>query len=196
MHSARDPQPRQRRYRSRHQARLDADTHAKLVELAAAFHLKRSAILRYVMPWGLHHSTGWTIDRSPIAAVPLVPILLEPDLLQQVQDVAAAHGVSIAAWLREAMRRVTAEDFPASWRAAESPGRSHESDYFRRKFGIRLDEVTSRKLEAFTQTFHRPAADVIRQLIAQATPKDFPPSWHLAVAEHQRRAVQPVERAR
>jgi hypothetical protein len=37
---------------------------------------------------------------------------------------------------------------------------------------------------------------VIRQLILQATPKDFPPSRHHAVAERQGRAVQPMGRAR
>jgi hypothetical protein len=161
--------------------------------LAAAFHRKRSAILRYVMQWGLRHSEAWTIDRSPVSAVPPVPVLLEPDLLQQAQA-AVAHGVSMAAWLREAVRRVTAEDFPGSWRAAETPGRSHESGYFRRKFGIRLDELTSRKLEAFTQTFHRPAAEVIRQLIVQAKPEDFPPSWRRAVDEHRQEEVAPRSR--
>jgi hypothetical protein len=176
-----DPQPRQRCYSARHQARLDAATHAKLEELAATFHRKRSAILRLVMQWGLHHSTGWPIDRSPVATVPPVPVLLEPDLLQQVQATAVAHGASMAAWLREAVRRGTTEDFPASWRAAETLGRSHESGHYHRKFGMRLDEVTSRKLAAFTQTFHRPAAEVIRQLIAQAKPEDFPPSWQTAV---------------
>ena len=93
-----------------------------------------------------------------------VPVLLEPALLQQVQA-AAACGVSMASWLREAVRRVTAEDFPASWREAETTGRSHESGYYHWKFGLRLDAATSRKLQALTQTFHRPAADVIRQLI-------------------------------
>jgi hypothetical protein len=94
-----------------------------------------------------------------------VPVLLEPALLQQVQAVAAACGVSMASWLREAVRRVTAEDFPASWREAETTGQSHESGYYHRKFGLRLDAATSRKLQALTQTFHRPAADVICQLI-------------------------------
>jgi predicted transcriptional regulator len=178
-----DPQPRQHRYRARHQARLDADTYAKLEELAAAFHRKRSAILRFVMQWGLVHSEGWTIDKSPVVAVPPVPVLLEPELLQQVQHAAAAHGANMAAWLREAVRRVTTEDFPASWRAAATPGRSHESGYFRQKFGMRLDEVTSRKLEALTQACHRPAAEIIRQLITQARPEDFPQSWQMAVEE-------------
>jgi hypothetical protein len=189
-----DPQPRQRRYRARHQARLDADTHAKLEELASTCHCKRSAILRFVTQWGLRHSEGWTVDQSPVVAVPPVPVLLEPNLLQQVQDTAAAHCASIAAWLREAVRRITADDFPASWRAAESPGRSHESGYYHRKFGIRLDELTSRKLESFTATFHRPAAEIIRQLIVQAKPEDFPPSWQMAVDEHRQEEVAPRSR--
>jgi predicted transcriptional regulator len=185
MNQLQGPQPRHVRYSVRHQARLDAETSAKLEELARTFHRKRSPILRFVMQWGLHHSTGWTIDRSAVAVVSPVPVLLEPDLLQHVQDTAAAHGVSMAAWLREAMRRVTAEDFPASWRAAETPGRSHESGHYHPKFGMRLDEVTAHKLETLTHTFNRPAAEIIRQLIAQVRAEDFPPSWHMAAMERR-----------
>jgi hypothetical protein len=43
--------------------------------------------------------------------------LLEPDLLQRVQDVAAAHRASVAAWVRHALRQVTPDDFPAAWQA-------------------------------------------------------------------------------
>jgi predicted DNA-binding protein len=186
-------QPRHIRYSARYQARLDAETSAKLEDLAAAFRRKRSAILRYVMQWGLRHSKAWIIDRSTVSAVPPMPVLLEPELLQQVQGAAAAHGVSMAAWLRKAMRRITADDFPASWRAAETLGRSHESGYFRRKFGMRLDAVTSQKLETLTRTFGRSAAEVIHHLIAQATSEDFPESWHLAVNE-RRTVLEGVER--
>jgi hypothetical protein len=79
------------------------------------------------------------------------------------------------------MRQVTLEDFPAGWRAGETAPRSHESGYFRRKFRLCMDDDTSRKLAVFTKTFHCPAADIIRQLIVQAQPEDFPESWHLAV---------------
>lgn len=188
MAIAQASQPRTRRYSARHHARLDAETSAKLGELTAIFHRQRSAMLRCVMPWGLRHSKDWTIERAPVGAVPPVPVLLEPGVLPQVQGAAVARGISMAAWWREAMQRIAVDDFPASWRAGERAGRLHESGYYYRKFGLRLDEVTSRKLETFTQTFRRPAADVIRQLIAQATPEDFPPSWHLAVAERHRRA--------
>jgi predicted transcriptional regulator len=178
-------QPRQVRYSARWQARLDGETSTKLADLASTLGRKRSAILRYVLQWGLTHTTGWTIDRALVVVVPPVPVLLEPELLEQVQEAAAAHGVSMAAWLRYAMRQVTINDFPESWRAGETGLRSHESDYYDRKFGLRLDEVISRQLGVLTQAFHRPAAELIRQLIAQVKPEDFPQSWHLAVGEHQ-----------
>jgi predicted DNA-binding protein len=193
MNQPQGPQPRHVRYSVRHQARLDAETSATLEELARTFHRKRSPILRFVMQWGLHHSTGWTIDRSAVTAVSPVPVMLEPALLQQVQAVTAARGMSMAAWLREAMRRVTTDDFPASWGVVETTGWSHESGYFRRKFGLRLDAETWRKLETLTHTFGRSAAEVIRQLIAQATSEDFPESWHLAVNE-RRTVLEGVER--
>ena len=180
-------------YSARWQARLDGETSAKLADLASTLGRKRSAILRFVMQWGLHHSERWTIDRSPAVAVPPVPVLLEPELLQQVQDAATAHGVSVAAWSREAIRRVTADNFPASWRAQETAGRSHDSPYYGRRFMLRLDADTQTKLEALTQAFQRPAAEVIRQLIVQATPEDFPQSWHLAVDEQRQRETQSGE---
>jgi hypothetical protein len=58
MNPPRALQPRHVRYSARHQARLDAETHAKLQELAAAFRRKRSAILCYVMQWGLTQTRG------------------------------------------------------------------------------------------------------------------------------------------
>jgi predicted transcriptional regulator len=182
------PKPRQRRYSARRQARLDAETHAKLEELARAFHRKRGAILRFVMGWGLTHTMGWAVDRSIPASVHLVPMLVEPALLQQVQAATAAHGADVAAWERHAMRQVTQEDFPPSWRAGEIASRSHDSGYYGTRFMLRLDDETSSKLETLTQTFHRSAAEVIRQLIAQATPEVFPESWHLSVEERRQEA--------
>jgi hypothetical protein len=55
-----DPQPR---YSIGYQARLDAETCAKLKELASSFHRKRAAILRSMMQWGLAHTR---IDSWPI----------------------------------------------------------------------------------------------------------------------------------
>jgi predicted transcriptional regulator len=190
MTPPRDPQPRHVRDRVRYQARLDAETHAKLEELAAAFHRKRSAILRHTMPWGLTQTRGWTVDRAVPGTVRTVGMLLDPELLQQVQEAAAVHGATIAAWLRQAMRRVTIEDFPKSWRAEEIVIRSHDSGYYQRRFMLRLDDETSQKLDTLTRGFDRLAAEVIRQLIAQAKAEDFPPSWHFAVAERRNERPQ------
>jgi predicted transcriptional regulator len=192
MNSRSDQLPRHRRYTARHQARLDEEAYAKLEELAAAFHRKRAAILRYVMQWGLSHGKDRTIDQSIPASVQLVPVLLEPELLQQVQDAADIHGASVAAWVRHAMRQVTIEDLPASWRAGETTGRSHELGYYGRKFGLRLDEETSQKLDTLSPIFHRSAAEVIRQLIDRAQPEDFPQRWHFAVEERQQWEAHPA----
>jgi hypothetical protein len=79
----------------------------------------------------------------------------------------------------------TRDNFPPSWRAEETAVRLHDSGYFGRKFGLRLDEVTSQTLAALPQTFDRSAAAIIRQLIAQADPEDFPQSWRLEVQEYR-----------
>ena len=121
MVPSQDSQPRQRCYRVRYQARFDAETSATLEDLAKTLHRKRGRILRYLMQWGLSRSEGWIVDQSIPASSHLVPMLLEPTLRQQVQDAATAHGTNVAAWLRQAMRQVTLEDFPASWRGGDGP---------------------------------------------------------------------------
>jgi Staphylococcal nuclease homologue len=83
------PQPCQVRYSTRHQSRLDAETHTKLETLAKIFHRKRAPILRYVMQWGIDHGQDWTADASIPTAVHLVHIPVEPEVLQQVQEAAA-----------------------------------------------------------------------------------------------------------
>jgi hypothetical protein len=137
------------------------------------------------MGWGLTQTTEWTIDRSDLASVHLVPPLIEPAILQQVQVAATAHGASVAAWERHSMRQVTWEDFPPSWRAGETAPQLHDSPLYHRPFTLRLDEETSSKLATLMETFHRSAAEVIRQLVAQAAPEAFPQSWHLAVQERR-----------
>jgi predicted transcriptional regulator len=197
MNPPRDPQARHVRYSVRHQARLDVETHTKLEELAAAFHRKRSAILRYVMQWGLAQTRGWTVDRAVPGMVRTVGMLLDPELLQQVQEGAAVHGATVAAWLRQAMRQVTLEDFPGSWQAENIQGRrprSHDSRQYRTRFMLRLDDETSEKLDTLTRTFGCSAAEVLRHLVAQATPEDFPQSWRLAAAAHRLQDARPADR--
>jgi hypothetical protein len=47
----------------------------------------------------------------------------------------------------------------------------------------RLDDATWATLDALSTHAERSAAEIIRQLLAQATPDMFPASWHLREAE-------------
>ena len=183
MHPPPEPQPRQRRYSMRRQARLDGETYAKLGELANTFHRRRAAILRYVMDWGLAHTRGWTIDLSIPDRPYLVHMLVNPNLLQQMQDAADAQAASVAAWVRHAMRHITPEDFPPSWRTGATAVRSHEPGYDDRRFQFPLNPDTQTKVGMLMQTFDRSAAEILRQLMAQAGPEDCPRSWHVSVGE-------------
>jgi hypothetical protein len=83
---------RQHRYSARRHACLDAETHATLEDLAHTFHRKSAQIFRHVKQWRLIHANGWTLDRSIPDHPHLVHMLVEPDLLQQVQEAADARG--------------------------------------------------------------------------------------------------------
>jgi predicted transcriptional regulator len=176
---------------ARYQARFDTATYAKLVDLTRTFHRTRSAILRYVMQWGLTRTQGWTVDTAAPVTVHPLSLLLEPDLLQYVHEAAAAHRTTVAAWLRQAMRLVTIDDFPGSWQAGMSDVQSHDSHTYGQRFMLRLDETTVQKLHELVAQFGRSRAEIIRQLITQATVEGFPESWHIAVAE--RRIERPQE---
>ena len=54
---------------------------------------------------------------------------------------------------------------------------------------LRLDEPSQTKLQELIKPLGVSKADIIRQLIAQAKPEDFPPSWQMKAAE--RRTHQP-----
>jgi predicted transcriptional regulator len=174
------------RYSARYQARLDAETYAKLEELARTFDRKRSVVLRCVMQWGLTQTQGWAIDRSIPTTIQPVAMLVEPELIRQVEQASAAHETRVAVWVRHALRQVTPDDFPASWHTEvreSGQSRSHDSRRYRTRFRLRLDETTAQKLQLVVDYFGKPRAEVMRQLVAQATPKSFPASWQLAVTE-------------
>jgi hypothetical protein len=60
------------------------------------------------------------------------------------------------------MRGVTIEDFPHSWRAGESAIRSHDSRYFGQRFMLRLDDMTTQKLQRLSEQFAKARAAIIR----------------------------------
>jgi hypothetical protein len=59
---------------------------------------------------------------------------------------------------------------------------------------LRLDDPTWATLDALATHFERSAAEIIRQLLSQATPDTFPASWHLRVAERHRAQTRPGRR--
>jgi hypothetical protein len=59
---------------------------------------------------------------------------------------------------------------------------------------LRLDGPTWETLDALATHFETSAAEIIRQLIAQATPDTFPAGWHLRMVERHREQDRPVPR--
>jgi hypothetical protein len=104
-------------------------------------------------------------------------------LHEQVEKAAAAAGVNIAPWLRHMVRQVTITDFPASWQAATPRERSHDSRTYTARFMLRLNNTSSLKLQELVDRFDVPKAEIIRHLLAQAEPEDFPASWQMRTAE-------------
>ncbi len=58
--------------------------------------------------------------------------------------------------------------------------RFHDSRHYGKRFMMRLDDPTWEKLEELSTHFDKSAAEIIRQLVAQATLEDFPRAWQTA----------------
>jgi predicted transcriptional regulator len=181
-------------------ARLDTMTRARLDDLATQFHRSRAAVLRQVMHWGLSRESLGLVDKDDSQGpIPHFFFVVESELHQQVKRMAEAAGGDIAPWLRHMLREITVVDFPASWSAIDAPrrgipeDRSHDSRTYGQRFMLRLDETTRETLEQLSRHFKKSSAEIIRQLVAQATPEAFPTSWHLAVAEHHPQDTRPAD---
>jgi hypothetical protein len=105
------------------------------------------------------------------------------ELHEQVEQAASAAGVKTAPWLRHMVRQITIADFPASWQEATPRERSHDSHTYTERFMLRLDEPSQTKLYQLIKQVGASKAEIIRHLIAQAKPEDFPPSWQMRAAE-------------
>jgi hypothetical protein len=87
------------------------------------------------------------------------------------------------------VRQITITDFPASWQAATPRKRSHDARTHTERFMLRLDEPSQTTLQQLIKAFGTSKAAIIRHLIAQTEPEDFPPGWQMRAAE--RRTQQP-----
>jgi hypothetical protein len=83
------------------------------------------------------------------------------------------------------VRQITIEDFPASWRQERSEKRSHDSRTYGKRVMLRLDGPSQTKLQQLVKQFGVSKAEIIRQLVAQAEPEDFPASWQMSAAERR-----------
>jgi predicted transcriptional regulator len=193
---------RPQRYTARLEVHLDQATQTTITRFVTVFRRSRAAVLRHVLEWGLTQGQGWTIDRHrPSGRTQRASLRLEPELRERLEAAATAAGGDISAWLRHAVHLVTVADFPASWQAASAeqgrvPQRERDSRTYHERFMLRLDDASRGKLDEFTRFFVTSRAEVIRQLIMQATPKVFPKSWHLAAEERRQRQAHQAEAQR
>jgi predicted DNA-binding protein len=184
-----DYRPGQQRVAVRTDARLDAATRQNVDDLATRFDRPRAAVLCQIMAWGLSRAQPAHLDQgeSP-SPVRHLSLYVASDLHEHVEQAAAAAGVKAAPWLRHMVRQITITDFPASWQEATPRERFHDSRTYTERFMLRLDESSQTTLQQLIKQFGASKADIIRQLIAQAKPEDFPPSWQMRATE--RRAPQ------
>jgi predicted DNA-binding protein len=167
-------------------ARLDAATRQKVDDLAKYFHEPRAAVLCQIMQWGLRR--GETLDQGESQGpVRHLYLYVASDLHEQVQKAATAAGLKTAPWLRHMIRQITIVDFPASWQEATPREHSHDSRIYTERFMLRLDDLTRERLKDLSTHFDTSAAEIIRHLIAHATPDAFPQSWHVRATEHRSR---------
>jgi predicted transcriptional regulator len=165
----------------RFNARLDPTTRQKVDDLAWRFHQPRAAVLISIMQWGLDCGPTDTIDHGiSQGSLRQLSLYVPFDLYARVQQAATAAGVQTSPWLRHMVRQISITDFPASWQEEPPRERSHDSRHYGKRFMMRLDPQTWETLEELSKRFEKSAAEIIRQLVAQATPDDFPQTWQTA----------------
>ena len=89
-------------------ARVNPAPRATLEDLVAPCHRSRAAAPRQGMGWGFARAPmeQSVRDDAPGPGYPLL-LYVNPERLQQRQEAADRHGVTVAAWTRHARRQVT-----------------------------------------------------------------------------------------
>jgi predicted DNA-binding protein len=75
---------------------------------------------------------------------------------------------------------MTFEDLPLHWQTGEPDAHAHDSRYYDQRYMLRLDAQTRQQLDDWSEHVGKPIAEIIRQLVAQATSEDFPQTWQAA----------------
>jgi predicted transcriptional regulator len=181
-----DHQPNEPPASIRTDARLDAATRQKVDDLATRVDRPRAAVLCQIMAWGLSRAQPAHLDQgeSP-GPVRHLYFYVASKLYEHVQQAATAAGVKFAPWLRHMVRQISITDFPASWQEMTPREGSRDSRTYTTRFMLRLDESSQTTLQQLITEFGASKADIIRQLIAQAKPEDFPKGWHMKALERR-----------
>ena len=165
-------------------ARLDATTRQKVDDLARHFHQPRAAVLRHIMQWGLSREQAGTLDQGDVTrpGAPSLPLRRFRPLRS-----GAAGGYRRGSEIPRLAAPDGAPDppdgFPRQLAGGTIGERSHDSRIYGKRFMLRLDAASETTLQRLVEHFDVSHAEIIRQLLAQATPDTFPASWHLRVAE-------------
>jgi hypothetical protein len=165
---------------------------AKVDDVAKRLHQPRAAVMCHIGHRGLNRGPAEIVDGGASAGlVRHLYLYVDTELHARVEKAAMAAGVTMALWLRAMVRQISMTDFPASWEEERSAEQSHDSRVYDTRFMLRLDKTSQAKLQQLISHFGVSKATVIRQLIIQATPEDFPTSWQMRAAE---RSVSPIRR--
>jgi predicted DNA-binding protein len=99
--------------------------------------------------------------------------------------------MEFASWLRHRLRAITRVDFPAGGQSGDAQRRettegcSYGSRVYGRRLMLRSNEKTYERLENLSRHFKKSRAEIVRDLVAQATLETFPTRWSLEVEEHR-----------
>jgi hypothetical protein len=177
-------------------ARLDAMTRTKVAELATRFRRPRAVVLCRIMQWGLRSEQTGTINQGDAhGPVRHLSLYVPSDLHARVEKAITAVGVNTAPWLRHTVHQITITDVPATWQVETSGERSHDSRDYDTRFMLRLDQPSREKVQDLVDHFDVSKAEIIRQLIAHATPEAFPKSWQIRAAERHAPQTQQDDNA-
>jgi hypothetical protein len=157
-------------------ARLDAVTRQTVDDLASRFRQPHAAVLCHIRHWGLNRGPTGPLDHGDRQGlVRHLSLYVASALHAHIEKAATAAGAHVASWLHRLVCQVEITDFPASWQEATPAERSHDSRTYRTRFMLRLDGSAHTKLQQLTEPCGASKAAIVRQLIAHATPEDFPP---------------------
>jgi hypothetical protein len=155
-----------------------------VADLTKRFHQPRAAVVCHIMHWGLSRGQAGTLDGGASEGpVRHLSLFVDTAWHARVEQAASAAGVKTAPWLRAMVRQITITDVPTSWEEDRAEQRSPDSRDDDKSCMLRLDQPSRRTLQGLVKRFGVSKAAIIRQLIAHATPDDFPSRWPKTAAE-------------